>query len=68
MVEKFRVYKEFLQKEIEWEGIVKDSVIGDIARESMKELKKTAEENYIKSTKEYILKMAQDGIEGFLNG
>ena len=40
MVEKFRVYKEFLQKEIEWEGIVKDSVMGNIARESMKELKK----------------------------
>ena len=68
MVEKFKAFKEFLNKEIEFNRIIKDSVYGDIAMESREALHESAMSSYIKSTEEYVLKIAQDGIEGFLNG
>lgn len=68
MVEKIRTFKEFLDKEKELNSILKDAGLGDIAMESRKALHDSAMENYIKSTEEYVLKIAKDGIEGFLNG
>ncbi len=68
MVEKLRTFKEFLNKEIELNRILKDAGLGDIAMESREALKKSAMSSYKKSTDEYVLKIAQDGIEGFLNG
>ena len=68
MVEKLRTFKEFLDKEKELNSILKDAGLGDIAMESRKALKKSAMSSYKKSTDEYVLKIAKDGIEGFLNG
>jgi len=68
MVEKLRTFKEFLNKEIELNRILKEAGLGDIAMESREALHDSAMSNYIKSTEEYVLKIANDGIEGFLNG
>ena len=68
MVEKLKTFKEFLNKEIELNRILKDAGLGDIAMESRKAIHDSAMDNYIKSTEEYVLKIANDGIEGFLNG
>jgi len=68
VVEKLKAFKEFLNKEIEFNRMLKDSGFGDIAMESRKALHDSAMNNYIKSTEEYVLKIAKDGIEGFLNG
>jgi len=68
MVEKLRTFKEFLNKEIELNRILKDAGLGNIAMESREALHDSAMNNYIKSTEEYVLKIAKDGIEGFLNG
>ena len=68
MVEKLRTFKEFLNKEIELNRILKDAGLCNIAMESREALHDSAMNNYIKSTEEYVLKIAKDGIEGFLNG